>query len=211
MHPEFPWKLSNLLSYNKTRAFTLNVCSLIYRSCHAFSHFFWTCWWNPSKNLSSTSSSTSASLFLYAPRSIISVSTAMCYCRYLHPSVSDQILLLHCMLGIPSDQLHSIRITVHLMVVAYCTFSLMSFTYWPIVIHLDHLQSIFFFKFAEVIFRVFSFIRSRVSSTRSIMVSRCMRRSNKVPVTIISIITCWVIDFSSKPCWGKTKFFMFYV
>ena len=64
-----------------------------------------------------------------------------CQCRYRHPSINDQFLLLHCMLCVSLDQLHSIRVMDHLMVVAYYTFSLMFFTCWPIFIHLDHLQS----------------------------------------------------------------------
>ena len=102
------------------------------------------------------------------------------------------------------------------MVTVYYTFYLMSFTCWPIFIHLDHLQSIFVFKFTKVIVRVLGLIRSRVSSIRSskcsIIVSRCMRRPNKVSATIISIITCSVIDFSSKLCFEeKHKFLCFHV
>ena len=115
------------------------------------------------------------------------------------------------MLGVSPDQLHFIRVMDHLMVVECYTFSLMC---WPIVIHLDHLQSIFVFKSAKVIFRVLGLIRSRVSSIKSckcsIKVNRCMRRSNKVSTTIISIITCSVIDFSSKTCFEeKQSFYVF--
>ena len=139
---------------------------------------------------------------------------ANCQCRYLHPSISDQILLLHCMLGVSLGQLYSIRIMDHLKVVDYCTFSLMSFTCLTIFIHLDHLQSNFVFKSVKVIFRVFSLIRSRVSSKRSsncsIMARWCMRRSYYVPVTIISIITYSVIVFSSKPYFEeKQRYFVF--
>jgi len=42
------------------------------------------------------------------------------------------------------------------------------------------------------------------------MVRRCMRRSNKVSATKISIMTCSVIDFSSKPCFEeKQSFYVF--
>ena len=144
------------------------------------------------------------------------ISQGRCQCRYLHPSFSDQILLLHCILGVSLSQLHSIRSMDHLTVVACCTFSLMSFTCWPIFIHQDHLQSLFVFKFARVIFRVFSPIRSRVSSKRSskcpITVSRCMRRLNKVPVPINFIITCSEMYFSSKPCFEEKQSILgFYV
>lgn len=101
------------------------------------------------------------------------------------------------MLGVSLDQVHSIRFMDHLMVVAYYTFSLMFFTCWPIFIHLDHLQSFFVFKSAKDIFRVLGLIRSRVSSIRFCQVS----------TTIISIITCSVIDFSSKPCFEEKQSF----
>ena len=73
----FPKKNSNLLSYNKTRSFTLKVRSLMCRSCHGFSRCFWTYWWNPAKNLSSSSSANCASLSSRVPRSAIPVSVAM--------------------------------------------------------------------------------------------------------------------------------------
>ena len=73
----FPRNLSNLLSYNNTKSFSLKVCSLICQSCQAFSHYFCTCWWNPANNHSSSSSSNYASLSSKAPRSIIPVSATM--------------------------------------------------------------------------------------------------------------------------------------
>lgn len=42
-----------------------------------------------------------------------------CRCRYLHPSVRYQILLLHFILGVPPSNLHSIRCIDHLTVVTF--------------------------------------------------------------------------------------------
>lgn len=74
----FHENLSNLLSYNKTRSFILNLRSLMCRSCHAFSHSFWTCWWNPTINWSSSSSTSCVNLSSKAPRFEIPVNAAMC-------------------------------------------------------------------------------------------------------------------------------------
>jgi len=58
-------------------------------------------------------------------------------------------------------------------------------------------------------------IRSRVChqsfSKTQIMVNRHMRRSNKVSKSNFSIITCSVIDFSSKPYFEEKQSFFFYV
>ena len=73
----FPRNLSNLLSYNKTKSFTLKVRNLMCRSCHAFSRSFWTCWWNPARNQSSSSSASCASLYSRASWSTILVSATL--------------------------------------------------------------------------------------------------------------------------------------
>ena len=80
---------------------------------------------------------------------------------FIPPSMI-KILLLHCILGVSSDQLHSIRIMDHLMAVAYYHFSLMVFTCWPIFTSSSHLQSFSVFTSAKAIFRVLGLIRSRV-------------------------------------------------
>ena len=80
---------------------------------------------------------------------------------FIPPSVI-KILLLHCILGVSSNQLHSIRVIDHLMAVAYYQFSLMVFIYWPIFIHSGHLQSFFVLTSAKVIFRVLGLSRSGV-------------------------------------------------
>ena len=99
---------------------------------------------------------------------------------FIPPSVI-KILLLHCILGVSFDQLHSIKVMDHLMVVAYYKVSLMVYTCWSIFTNSSHLQSFFSTIFAKVIFRVLGLIRSRVlpskSCKSSIMVSRHMRRS----------------------------------